>query len=318
MAIPISQQDIKLLWGRSGNRCAICKHELSQNAKNNNRSYPIGEQAHIVGESIKSPRGKSILLKKQRSSYHNLILLCPNHHTEIDKNIVDWPVEKLHMVKTEHELWVQQTLAETVDSRYVAQQAIAAAIIDTTTEKCRLISWQVWTSFALSPDPKWQREFPGQIFEFREYVMGAVWPSRFDELKRATITFSIILNQAAQTFLEHSKQIDDKLYPDKFYKTGGKFNPNYGKDIIEYEKWLDRCYIGIKEATKAANWFADIVRRDINPMYFAKEGKFLVTEGPFEDFSIRTCLLEFREVEKKHLPNSLHRRSTRKGKNKSH
>ena len=26
----IGQKDIKLLWGRSGNRCAICKTELTQ------------------------------------------------------------------------------------------------------------------------------------------------------------------------------------------------------------------------------------------------------------------------------------------------
>lgn len=26
----ITQKDIKLLWGRSGNRCSICRRELTQ------------------------------------------------------------------------------------------------------------------------------------------------------------------------------------------------------------------------------------------------------------------------------------------------
>jgi hypothetical protein len=113
----ISQQDIKLLWGRSGNRCAICTTELSQDSKNATVASPLGEQAHIVGEKPDVPRGTSILTEQERNSYHNIVLLCPNHHTEIDKNIPDWPVEKLHMKKQKHELWVQRSLSHTRDSK---------------------------------------------------------------------------------------------------------------------------------------------------------------------------------------------------------
>lgn len=109
----ISQQDVKLLWGRSGNRCAICKVELSQDSKSSNSVFPIGEQAHIVGEKHNAPRGNSSLTDAERNSYYNLILLCPNHHTIIDKDEKDWPVEKLYLIKSQHELWVQQSLSRT-------------------------------------------------------------------------------------------------------------------------------------------------------------------------------------------------------------
>ena len=36
---------------------------------------------------------------------------------------------------------------------------------------------------------------------------------------------------------------------------------------------------------EAANWLADVVRRDVNPMFFAAEGKFLIEGGPFIDFA---------------------------------
>ena len=111
----IQQKDIKLLWGRSGNRCAMCKVELTQDKNTDNASFTLGEQAHIVGEKEKASRGQSPLSEKQRNSYHNLILLCPNHHTEIDNNEQDWPLEKLHQLKSEHELWVSETLSATTD-----------------------------------------------------------------------------------------------------------------------------------------------------------------------------------------------------------
>jgi hypothetical protein len=38
-------------------------------------------------------------------------------------------------------------------------------------------------------------------------------------------------------------------------------------------------------------------------MFFAEEGKFFVEEGPFEDFSWRTKLLEFTEEEKAEYPD---------------
>lgn len=301
----IGQKDIKLLWGRSGNRCAICRVELSQDAKYSNLSFPLGEQAHIVGEKDDAARGKSILTEAERNSYHNLILLCPNHHTEIDKNEADWPVEKIHMQKSEHELWVQQTLSNTVDSKKTANQAIVASIVDSAVKNCMLEDWQIWTSHAFPPEPEWPRELPNMIFAFRKKMISAIWPEEFSELKRAMITFSILLHRAAQKFLEHSKKQGDLIYTDKFYKGNGNYNPRYDADLELYNQWLDSCDELLKDATKAANWMADIVRRDINPMFFATEGKFLIIEGPFMDLSFRTRLLEFSEEEKQGFPESL-------------
>lgn len=300
----INQKDIKLLWGRSGNRCAICKTELTQDKESVTAAYTLGEQAHIVGEKENAARGNSPLSEKERNSYHNLILLCPNHHTAIDENETDWPVEKLHQVKSEHELWVTETLSETIDHVKLAKQTAVSSIVDSAVSLCRLEEWQNWTSFALAPDPEWPKELPDEIFEFRQKVIGAIWPEEFDELKRSTTTFSILVHRAAQLFIEYSDTHGDRLLPFKFYKAHG-FNENYDEDVKRYNAWIDQCHHLIREATKAANWLADVVRRDINPMFFAEKGKFLVMEGPFMGMSFRTALLEYGEDEKSDLPNSL-------------
>jgi hypothetical protein len=101
---------VKILWGRSGNRCAFpgCKIELTSDGEEST----LGEMAHIVADSPNGPRGESDLTPEQRDEYSNLILLCPTHHTLIDSNPEEWSVEKLKQIKAEHENWVSRQLEQ--------------------------------------------------------------------------------------------------------------------------------------------------------------------------------------------------------------
>ena len=108
--MPIIQKDIKLLWGRAANRCSICRLELAQDKASISESFPLGEQAHIIAREPAGPRGHSVLSDSERDSYYNLILLCPTHHRIVDENVEDYPTEKLHIIKAQHELWVRQSL----------------------------------------------------------------------------------------------------------------------------------------------------------------------------------------------------------------
>jgi hypothetical protein len=226
-------------------------------------------------------------------------LLCPNDHTTIDRNESDWSIEKLHQIKSEHELWVTETLSETIDHVKLAQNTILASIVDSAVTLCRLDDWHNWTSSALSSNPHWPKVLPKSIYEFRRKVIAAIWPKGFDEFKRATITLSILLDRAAKTFMEHSELGDDRdMYiPFKFYKRISP-NPNYDDDARRYEQWLKRCDSTIYDATKAANWFADVVREYVNPMFFVEQGKFIIEQGSLE-------LLEFTEEEKSEYPEKI-------------
>ncbi len=300
----IKSKDIKLLWGRSGNRCAVCKIQLTQDAESVTSAFTLGEQAHIVGEKADAPRGDSPLTQEQRDSYHNLILLCPTHHTEIDKNEADWPVERLHLQKSSHELWVTETLSETVDHVKLAQQVALSAIIDSAVEKLALEKWQGWTSFALSPNQRWPKALPDQIWEFRQQTIAAIWPPAYEELSRASRTLAILAHRAAQEFMEHSEERGEFYFAHRFYRRDTHYE-DYDKRVDEFDSWQEECYRLLKDSTRAANWFAEVVRRDINPMFFAAKGKFLTTEGPFADMSFRTSLLEFTDEQKNALPDSL-------------
>ena len=92
----ISNPEIKKLYGLSAGRCNICKTGVFDN------HVHVGEMAHIIAKSTKGPRGEESL-SCGRNSYDNLILLCANHHLEVDQNSEFYTVEKLHQIKAEHE-----------------------------------------------------------------------------------------------------------------------------------------------------------------------------------------------------------------------
>jgi len=70
----------------------------------------IGEACHIVAQSPSGPRGHSPLTPEQRDHYDNLILLCRNHHKQVDDQENTYTVQCLLDMKAAHEKWVRETL----------------------------------------------------------------------------------------------------------------------------------------------------------------------------------------------------------------
>lgn len=102
-----------LLAFRSGDRCGFpgCDRALTLDGE---RSDPIviGEAAHISGENKGATRYDSSMTEDQRNHYINLIYLCGDHHTQIDKQEADFPVERLLKMKAQHEKKVRSAMAE--------------------------------------------------------------------------------------------------------------------------------------------------------------------------------------------------------------
>jgi hypothetical protein len=297
----ISERDIKLLWGRAAGRCSFpdCRRKLSQDKNIASESFPLGEQAHIVGESENAARGKSPLTMKERDSYFNLILLCPTHHTIIDNNPEDYPIEKLHIMKAQHELWVEQRFSESKDAQKTAQDVIYADLIDAAVEACQLDSWDKWASRALSTNMNWDEDAHERLFKFFNKILGAVWPKTLPELECALKKLTYEIYEAIQAFMEHCEPKNGRLFEEKFYKIREWNPPLYEQLSKEYDAWHDKCENHVIEATKAANWLAGVVRRDVNPLFFATKGKFFVIMGPYDMLEFRSYFFEYTEVEKK-------------------
>lgn len=285
------QKDLKLLWGRSASRCALCKIELAYDEASSNTSIPIGEQAHIVAEEGDGPRGKSILTLEQRNAYANIILLCPTCHATVDKATADYPVERLYVLKTEHELWVRESLSGP-DSEEPGR-IIYAHLVDAAVELANLRQWNQWASAAIQVDPRWPAVFRETGFELQSHIHLAIWPGTNAELELSLRSFVEFLSASFAVFAEHCK------FGGEMYLVASRFyHQNHDKGRFQqrleaFNAWTTAYSELLREANRSANWLSNVVRRDMNKTFFLREGKFALTEGMFTDWSYRCCLYEY-------------------------
>jgi hypothetical protein len=100
-----------LLAFRSGDRCAFpgCGRSLTAEGTSCN-SVITGEAAHIEGEKSGAAIYNPAMTDEQRNHYNNLIYMCGDHATQIDKQEKDFPVDKLLKIKLAHEQKVRETM----------------------------------------------------------------------------------------------------------------------------------------------------------------------------------------------------------------
>ncbi len=110
--MPVSLTVVKRLFAKSGNQCAMpwCKAPLVVGELN------IAEICHIRARRKGGPRYDSSLTPAEKDDFKNLLLLCPTHHTEADKNPLKFTVELLkdikHMQEKQAELEITSQIAE--------------------------------------------------------------------------------------------------------------------------------------------------------------------------------------------------------------
>jgi hypothetical protein len=104
--VAISAQTRKLLWGRSGGLCAICKRPLTADSAEPEPAVVVGEECHIVSGKPGGPRFRA-LASAVVDADENLILLCPSDHEIIDKQPLHYTEQTLREVKAQHEAWVR-------------------------------------------------------------------------------------------------------------------------------------------------------------------------------------------------------------------
>src|SRR5258708_34286141 len=94
-----SISDIKMLFARSGNRCAFpkCRAPMAVN------ETLTGEVCHIRGARPGSARYDPGQTDVERHAYANPVLMCPTHHTVIDDDQEAYAGERLCKIKAAHE-----------------------------------------------------------------------------------------------------------------------------------------------------------------------------------------------------------------------
>lgn len=224
---------IKELYAKSGNQCAFsgCENELFIND-----NFNISEICHIEGLNKDSARYNNLLSEEEANGIDNLILLCPTHHTIVDKDVKTYTVQKLRNMKLNHENnIIQSKLIHVnniqIDDKYINKiykypklnHSISREKIQNTIQKTliqnyntRMILYKLITSY-----------------------------EEYSELK-----MSIILNELecdANMFAQYLKLLEDLGYVKEDYYIGGMESFIEGDDgnlYIVSDNYLFKLYNG--------------------------------------------------------------------------
>ena len=110
----VLDKDIKLLFGKAGGRCSICRSQIIVSPHPDVPESLIGEVCHMVAQSKKGPRRNYPNFDFSRvDKYENLILLCKHDHKIVDDNPGLYSVENLVKLKQKHEEWIDKELSRT-------------------------------------------------------------------------------------------------------------------------------------------------------------------------------------------------------------
>lgn len=120
---PNEQTKVRLFASSAGHcQNPNCLRRLFENA--GETQFHIAEMAHIVAASKTGPRPTPIRSVEYRSSYDNLILLCPNCHTTVDKAPNYYTEDTIKEWKLRHEERIAAAFGATECSTRVRARAL--------------------------------------------------------------------------------------------------------------------------------------------------------------------------------------------------
>jgi hypothetical protein len=131
--MPPGLATVKTLFALSCNRCAFpgCDERLADSQWEGVRA----DLAHIRGERVGAPRYDPDMTDAERNAVENIVILCPNHHREIDRlRPQDWSAGDLMRLKAEHEegcenrQWASDGIMEHYASLLIATPSATAPI----------------------------------------------------------------------------------------------------------------------------------------------------------------------------------------------
>lgn len=110
--MPISDKNRKILWGKSGNLCAVCRHTLVVDPTAIDSDSVVGDECHIVSAAKGGPRHDPNYPSAEIDGLPNLILLCRIHHKMIDDQAETYTTNRLRGMRENHEKWVEKKLKD--------------------------------------------------------------------------------------------------------------------------------------------------------------------------------------------------------------
>ncbi|MEQ8624633.1 MAG: hypothetical protein RJQ00_07265 [Vicingaceae bacterium] len=308
--MPISLKTHKILWGKSGNRCAFpeCRIELVVDESLTDDPSIIGQEAHIVARSPDGPRGDNEMNNGERDKYSNLILLCGNHHKIIDDQQEEYTIKKLQKFKSKHEEWVSNNL--NLDEEKLKDEKLYASYIDKFIEFTDLHNWTNWTSYILGVTMEFPKDNFDMLMKTPDYIVSRVWPGRYEELEASLINFKNVINDLVMVYYMHPLEKPNAYAIERFYKNFQREMFYRDEDSYDQQKEIDAVnrydyHLAliidlVVELTRALNYVCDKIRKYLFEGFRIDEGVILISR--FDWMSNQTYRVEYRGLERTQYP----------------
>jgi hypothetical protein len=128
-----SHKTLKVLFGLSGNKCAMpsCGNPIIMSGTQLSGELVLGQICHIYAASDDGPRGKVGLTEAEKNSPHNLLLCCPTHHVIVDGQHKDYPASTLLEWKRTQERVYRTRLSSSINSIGYSELEVASKALMT-------------------------------------------------------------------------------------------------------------------------------------------------------------------------------------------
>ena len=110
--MPITDKNRKILWARSGSRCAFCRQRFVVERTDKDSESVVAAECHIVSSAPTGPRHDPAFPTDAFDALDNLILLCATHHKMIDDQYETYFAPVVRSIKQNHERWVETKLRD--------------------------------------------------------------------------------------------------------------------------------------------------------------------------------------------------------------
>lgn len=298
----ITDRTRKMLWGRSGGVCAICRMQLFEEEGLSYDPSVLGQECHIVGEEnlAKSPRGLHVMPLAERNLYDNLILLCRDHHKIIDDQTDKYSIDELHRIKNEHIIWVRQTLG--LDEAKQLDDETYMGIAQKLSDLAGFDDWDNFTYLVIAGDsPTVKSHRLEQLESLHQSLFKQIYPDRYAELNCAFENFRRVLHDFRSVFSLH---VDppavgaEYAKTRKFYKINEWNEELYAKRLKEYKEHMSILADFAVELTRAANYICDLMRKYVYRGFRIKEGLLVAQTGTWMDGVNRTMRVAYKPNER--------------------
>ncbi|MGW9549640.1 HNH endonuclease signature motif containing protein [Citricoccus zhacaiensis] len=286
MAIGVVER--KLLWGRANDECAYpdCSQELTVNLDDpesrvlGNAGAVIGEEAHIRSGSVDGPRYEAKFPRDEIDTYRNLILLCPTHHTLVDKDCGrGYSIEDLEQMRVHHEAAMRATRSTADETSRRISERVAASV-KVWEDKMLLEDWQSLTFGLNYTVPLLRDKFRSAMLETSEWLLAKDWPAEFPAVREAFGRFREALNAITTHVLETFDRDGDQRWElEREYKRIGWDPELYEELAAKFQLECAITWCLTIELTKAGNLVVRAVRKEIEPFYRFDEGVLLARDG---------------------------------------